>query len=157
MYKEFLDYFEDKFGTEGAVLGRRRVGGDRTPGDPGYDDARAAVEGNVWGGVWKEAGDAEDAVEAAPVPRSAGKRKTSSMGGSISESPASKRRLSSQDGVEEGVKAEGPITMSSNPVVPVKITIEATAIPAAGGSKSKKASSSKNVSQSGLVLTRYNS
>ncbi|KAI8617074.1 hypothetical protein BC830DRAFT_143003 [Chytriomyces sp. MP71] len=155
IHKEFLDYFEDKFGTEGAVLGRRRVGGDRTPGDPGYDDARAAVEGNGWGGVWKETGNAEDGIEAGPVSSCVGKRKASLAGASVTESTASKRRLSSQDGMEEGVKTEGPIAVTT-PAVLEKITVDATAFPTADGSKSKKTSSSKSVSKSGLVLTRYN-
>ncbi|KAJ3068923.1 hypothetical protein HDU98_007962 [Podochytrium sp. JEL0797] len=42
--KEFLEYFEDKFGVAG-VLGKRRVGGDVWTGQPGFDYAVSGYPG----------------------------------------------------------------------------------------------------------------
>ncbi|KAJ3263822.1 hypothetical protein HDU77_009846 [Chytriomyces hyalinus] len=137
MQKPFLDYFEEKFSGTG-VLGRRRPGGDVFVGMPGYDDSFPDIEPDT-------AATTEDKNSQAGS-REVGEGQPKSAPSGVKRKAPAKRTVSKSE-------------TRKNPVSPEAERATATEdaeSPEAAAKKLKTTSSSKAVSKSGYILTRYN-
>ncbi|TPX71979.1 hypothetical protein CcCBS67573_g06018 [Chytriomyces confervae] len=138
MQKPFLDYFEEKFSGTG-VLGRRRPGGDVFAGMPGYDDSFPDVEsGSVAGDDKQSVNGSGEGVE--------GESKTVSSGAVKRKAPAKRSAAPKNEARKNSVSPE------AERVTPAEEGGAAEAVT----KKAKTTSSSKAVSKSGYILTRYN-
>ncbi|KAJ3233458.1 hypothetical protein HDU81_002258 [Chytriomyces hyalinus] len=136
MQKPFLDYFEEKFSGTG-VLGRRRPGGDVFAGMPGYDDSFPEVEsGSV-------AGDDKQSVNGAGE---AGEGESKTVSSGVKRKAPAKRGAPKNDTRKSSVSPEAERATAA----------EEGDSSEAVTKKAKTTSSSKAVSKSGYILTRYN-
>ncbi|ORY28712.1 hypothetical protein BCR33DRAFT_793237 [Rhizoclosmatium globosum] len=183
MHKDFLEYFEEKFGVLG-VLGRRRVGGDILSGMPGFDDSSAgsvvvnagvSMNGGGGGGGGSSVGAGEEEDEEAAAAAAAGSGSgsggavepgvsASEFDSSASDKGKGKRKSAAAAAAASLGQASSLSSAAATPVVVASskkrvVKEEEDGDFAAGGEVTKKPSKSakiSSVSKSGLSLTRYN-
>ncbi|KAI8844654.1 hypothetical protein BJ741DRAFT_589016 [Chytriomyces cf. hyalinus JEL632] len=138
MQKPFLDYFEEKFSGTG-VLGRRRPGGDVFAGMPGYDDSFPDVEsGSVAGDDKRSVNGSGEVGEGESKPVSSGSVKR--------KAPAKRAAAAKNEARKNSVSPEAERVTPTEEADPAEAVTK----------KAKTTSSSKAVSKSGYILTRYN-
>ncbi|KAJ3228788.1 hypothetical protein HDU81_005882 [Chytriomyces hyalinus] len=135
MQKPFLDYFEEKFSGTG-VLGRRRPGGDVFAGMPGYDDSFPEIEPGT---------PATDDKNSQTGTREVGEGEPKSASSGVKRKAPAKRTAAKSEARKNSVTpdAERP-------------TATEHADSSEAAAKKLKTTSSKAVSKSGYILTRYN-